>query len=237
MHKSIKINEHIYSYIWQGMGNNCNTVFFPKILNNHKSHLIIDPGHTKNEFNINCFQSLVQAIQADGFDIEDTGMIINTHSHADHCQSCDILSKNGSMQIAMSEEEEKFRHTGNKLLNSMFGIVSPEFKTTTFLKEGLLQINNYMFNIMICPGHSPGSVCLYLPQDKILITGDVVFYGSVGRTDFPGGNTEQLKESIKKLSQLEIEILIPGHSTELGNIIEGKVNIERNFRIILDYYF
>jgi len=44
--------------------------------------------------------------------------------------------------------------------------------------------------VMLCPGHSPGSVCLYLPDSKVLITGDVVFYMSVGRTDFPGGSTK-----------------------------------------------
>jgi glyoxylase-like metal-dependent hydrolase (beta-lactamase superfamily II) len=65
-----------------------------------------------------------------------------------------------------------------------------------------------------------------------LITGDVVFYGSIGRTDFPSGSLSQLKQSIDRLSQLDVECLVPGHSTELGSIIKGKQNVERNFQSV-----
>jgi len=66
----------------------------------------------------------------------------------------------------------------------------------------------------------------------VLITGDVVFYGSVGRTDFPGGSITVLKQSIEKLSKLEVEYLLPGHSTEYGSIIEGKERVELNFKAV-----
>ena len=67
---------------------------------------------------------------------------------------------------------------------------------------------------------------------KVLITGDLVFNGSVGRTDFPGGSITTLKQSIERVSQLDVEYLLPGHSTEMGSIVEGKRRVEQNFRAI-----
>jgi len=62
-----------------------------------------------------------------------------------------------------------------------------------------------------------------------LISGDVVFAGSIGRTDFPGGSPSLLRKSIDELSQLDVEYLVPGHSTEMGSIISGKDKVKRNF--------
>ena len=120
----------------------------------------------------------------------------------------------------------------------MFHIKSPEFETSLYLKEGDLELGERKLKIqvLLTPGHSPGSISLYVPEKKLLITGDVVFYGSVGRTDFPGGNTQQLRESIERLSLLDTYYIIPGHSTEMGCIVEGKKNIEQNFQAIKLYF-
>ncbi|MFQ5843213.1 MAG: MBL fold metallo-hydrolase, partial [Thermodesulfobacteriota bacterium] len=80
---------------------------------------------------------------------------------------------------------------------------------------------------------SPGSLCFYWPKKKVLISGDVVFRAGVGRTDFPGGDSNQLKRSIQRLSQLDIEVLLPGH----GEIIRGKQSVLRNFNFIRENYF
>lgn len=237
-HASVKINDMLYCYIWQGMGNNCNTVLFPNAIKGSKPHLLVDPGHTENEFRANCLESLTASMARDGFSIDDVGYIINTHCHSDHCQACEELARNNSVTIAMSREEEEFRHGGNEQLNAMFGIVTPRFNTSVFISEGKFTPDSSALNFqaLISPGHSPGSVCLYLPGDKVLITGDVVFFGSVGRTDFPGGDIRLLKKSIERLSMLDLEYLIPGHCTEMGSVIHGRQNIERNFRAI-QYYF
>jgi len=66
----------------------------------------------------------------------------------------------------------------------------------------------------------------------VLITGDLIFYGGVGRTDFPGGSITTLKQSIERLSALDVEFLLPGHSTELGSIVEGREKVERNLSAI-----
>jgi len=63
--------------------------------------------------------------------------------------------------------------------------------------------------------------------------GDVIFEQGVGRTDLPGGNGEQLKKSIGRLSSLDLELLLPGH----GDIIRGRENIDRNFSLVENIYF
>jgi hydroxyacylglutathione hydrolase len=67
----------------------------------------------------------------------------------------------------------------------------------------------------------------------VLISGDTVFYMGVGRTDFPGGDINQLGESVERLAGLDIEYLIPGH----GEVLQGKERITRNFALILDEFF
>jgi hydroxyacylglutathione hydrolase len=234
-YKHEKFFDNFYCYIWQGMGNNCNTYLFANVLPGARPHIIIDPGIIASEFREPCFDLLVSSIESDGLRAEDIGLIINTHSHADHCQADEPLVKKTNADIGLSEEEEKFRLTMGRRLDSMFGIKSPEFTTSFYLKEGDLKLganNELSLQAILAPGHSPGSICLYWSKHKALITGDVVFYGSVGRTDFPGGNTALLKESIDKLSQFDVEYLFPGHSTEYGSIIAGKANVEHNFQSI-----
>lgn len=238
LYQSIKITDNLTCYQWQGMGNNCNTLVFTNILNGNKPHILIDPGHIDNEFREKCFDHLIKALETDGCNIKEVGMVINTHSHTDHCEANVVMAQNGGVQIAMSKEDDVFRTTDGKKLDAMFGIKTPQFETTTFLKEGDLNLGDgkLELQLMLTPGHSPGSLCFYLPLHKILITGDVVFYGSVGRTDFPGCSTEALGKSIERLSKLDVETLIPGHSTDLGSVIRGKKNVEKNFMAIRMYF-
>lgn len=233
-HSSVKPVDGLYCYIWQGRGNNCNSCLFTDVLRGERRHVLIDPGHANNEFAETCFDYLVMAMGKDGFRVEDIGLVINTHSHPDHCEASEIVVERSGAWITMSEEEDEFRNTMGRKLFSTLGIRLPEFVPSFYLKEGDLNLGaeNGRVNLQIfnAPGHSPGSVCLYWSEQKILITGDVIFYGSIGRTDFPSGSLSQLKRSIERLSQLDVECLIPGHSTELGSIIQGKQNIEHNFQ-------
>ena len=196
---------------------------------------MIDPGHTVNELNEDCFSYLTKAIEADGFKLDDIGLIINTHSHSDHCEANESIIRKSKAKVTLSQEEEEFRQTLGKKMCSMFGVKPPQFTPFFYLKEGNLSLgdsNKIELQILHTPGHSPGSICLYWPDNKLLITGDVVFYGSIGRTDFPGGSIIELKKSIDKLSKLDVEYLVPGHSTELGSIIKGKKNVEHNFQAV-----
>jgi hydroxyacylglutathione hydrolase len=234
-YKSVKLADNLHCYIWQGRGNNCNSCLFADVLRGEHPHVLIDPGHNSNESREACFSYLTKAIETDGFKIEDIGLIINTHSHMDHCGANDVIIEKNSASVAISEEEETFRNTLGQRMYSMFGEKPPIFKPFFYLKEGTLNLgtqNKLDLQVLLTPGHSPGSICLYWSAQKILITGDVVFFGSIGRTDFPGGSMSELKKSIDKLSQFDVEYLVPGHSTEYGDIIKGKQNVQRNFQAI-----
>ena len=231
--------DNLHCYLWYGHGNNCNSCLFTNVLEGNRPHILIDPGHTFNEMQEDCLNSLREAIKIDGFSIDDVGLIINTHSHIDHCEANDTLSRKHPIRIAMSKSEEDFRHTLGDRMNTMFGVESPKFTTSLYLQEGILALGKEKkkleLQVLITPGHSPGSVCLYWPVKKVLITGDVLFFGSIGRTDFPGGQLSALKASINRLSQLDIDTIVPGHNTELGDIIKGK-NVHRNFQAIKTYF-
>lgn len=234
-YQSVKTADNLYCYIWQGRGNNCNTCLFVNVLRGERPHIIIDPGHISNEFREPGFDSLVKAIEKDGLRIEDVGLIINTHTHPDHCQANEVLVQKSQAMVTLSKEEDEFRRTIGERLYTMFGAKNPQFSPFFYLKEGNLSLgtkNKVNLQVLVTPGHSPGSVCLYWQENKVLITGDIIFYGSIGRTDFPGGSLSQLKKSIDRLSELDVAYLIAGHSTEFGSIVQGKQNVKRNFQAV-----
>ena len=237
-HNSIRLQNNVYCYIWQGMGNNCNTTVITGVLKGDKPHIIIDPGHIINEANEDCLSSLEEGMAADHIKIDEVGLIINTHSHPDHCQSNEMIVNRSGASVTLSKEEDDFRNTIGERMYTMFGMKAPRFNALFHLKEGDVDLgkDSFKVQVILTPGHSPGSVCLYLPDTKILITGDVIFYMSVGRTDFPGGNTLMLKKSIEKLTDLDVEYLVPGHNTEPNGIIRGKDMIKRNFAAVQMFF-
>jgi len=246
LHRSRKLFDNLFCYIWQGHGNNSHTYLFPNVLRGERPHVIIDPGFLVNETYEGCFDSLTEAMENDDFEIEDIGLVINTHTHPDHCQATETIvekstARDGKGKINQAvvaltrEEDDYYRMTGERMF-SMFGMKAARLDPLIYLVEGDLSLgkDDRQMNLKIfqTPGHSPGSICIYWPDKKVLITGDLVFFGGVGRTDFPGGSITTLKQSIEKVSQLDVEYLLPGHSTELGSIVEGKKRVEQNFRAV-----
>ncbi len=92
-------------------------------------------------------------------------------------------------------------------------------------EEELLTIGPFVFNILETPGHSPGSVSFYLEKESIVFSGDALFAQSIGRTDLPGGNQQQLLESIhQKLLELPEETVVAcghGPTTTIGQEMDG----------------
>ena len=232
-HKSVKLAEYFYCYVWQGRGNNCNSILWPSVLRGERPHVLIDPGHVRNEVGEPCFDSLAETMGKDGFKMEDVGLVIGTHSHPDHIEAIEpVVAKSGAL-FTLSREEDEFYRTMGQAFFQAFGGSAPQVNPFFYLKEGDLSLgaknNKVAVKVLLTPGHSPGSLSLYLENDKILVSGDVVFAGSVGRTDFPGGSPSLLRKSIDGLSQLDAEYLVAGHGTEAGSIIAGKDKVKRNF--------
>jgi hydroxyacylglutathione hydrolase len=108
----------------------------------------------------------------------------------------------------------------------------------TFTEDGLLDDERLdgdgtELELIPSPGHSPDSVCFYDRKEKVLVCGDVIFCQNTGRVDLPGGNADELKQSIERLSQLPIEYLLPGHM----NIVTGAEEVGRNFDFVKEYVF
>src|SRR4030043_1548767 len=203
----MKIEKNLYAYLWQNpYENNCNTYLI-----RGEVTVLIDPGHSRHVPN------LFHQMEGDGISPEEISLIILTHSHPDHFEGLEaFLDK--PVKIAMHPEEERYLLESGKLLFEMMRQPLPKFRIDFYLKEGKLPRGGNRFDILQTPGHSPGSLSIYWPERKALFTGDVVFNGGIGRTDFPEGDPKALMESIERLSQLETEMLLPGH----GEILLGR---------------
>ena len=94
-----------------------------------------------------------------------------------------------------------------------------DFAPDILLQEGDLNVGDLRFQVIHTPGHSPGSVCLYWSDKKVLFTGDVVFNQGVGRTDLPGGNGQKLKQSILTISRLDVDYLLSGHGVGRPDLV------------------
>ncbi len=218
----MKLEKDLYVYLWKNAyDNNCNTYVI-----GGEMTVLIDPGHSK------FVKQLFYQMEEEGLSPGAVDLIMTTHSHPDHLEGLEtFLDKPAKM--AMSEEEERYLLESGKLLFEMMGQPLPKFRIDFYLKEGKLNLGEKSFDIIQTPGHSPGSLSIYWPERKALFTGDVVFYGGIGRTDFPEGDSKALMESIERLSQLETEILLPGH----GEIVLGRDAVIENFETIRQSFY
>jgi glyoxylase-like metal-dependent hydrolase (beta-lactamase superfamily II) len=138
-----------------------------------------------------------------------------------------------TIKIGLHKKEIEFLKGDGGELYGLFGINVPRMQVNFPMDEGDVILGDQTFKIILAPGHSPGSIGLFWPEQKALFCGDVIFDQSVGRTDFPGGNGAFLKKSIISFSELDLEWLLPGHM----GIVSGKSSIRDNFNIIIQSIF
>jgi len=143
--------------------------------------------------------------------LEDFKQLVNTHAHFDH------VGGNGyfvNAKVSIHEKDAPVLEKGDMELSQadfFEGKIQPR-PVDKKLKEGdKVKLGNLEFEVIHTPGHTLGSICLYNPAKKILISGDTVFSDGVGRTDVPGGDPEALEQSLQKLAKLKVEIILPGH--------------------------
>ena len=151
--------------------------------------------------------------------------LLNTHCHLDHIFGNRFVQKQYGLPLHLHRMEKPVLDRGpesGKLWQMPFDNFDGEFK---YIDEGdQIQLGNDRLDVLFTPGHSPGHIAFYSKDGKFIISGDVLFNGSVGRTDLPGGDFTLLEESIKtKLYTLPEDVVVyPGHgdTTTIGDEIK-----------------
>ena len=149
-------------------------------------------------------------------------LLLNTHCHLDHIFGNRFVHKKYGLSLHLHSLEKpvlEYGPTSGQAWGLPFDNYDAEL---VFIDEGqTVRIGDEELEILFTPGHSPGSISFYSKAHKFVIAGDVLFQGSVGRTDLPGGNFTILEESIKtKLYTLPEDVIVhPGHgdSTTIGD--------------------
>ncbi|MBT8218720.1 MAG: MBL fold metallo-hydrolase [Bacteroidia bacterium] len=147
--------------------------------------------------------------------------LINTHCHIDHIYGNQYIAEKYDLPLESHRGEIPVLEAAPQIA-MMYGLkANPSPPITKFLDEGdQLTFGNTTLDVLFTPGHSPASISFYNAADKILISGDVLFQGSIGRTDLPGGNYDLLINNIKtKLLTLPDDVVVySGHgpSTSIG---------------------
>jgi glyoxylase-like metal-dependent hydrolase (beta-lactamase superfamily II) len=183
-------------------------------------HVVIDPGHvTTPALGEAGLQGLRDEMERDGIDPDAIGLVLLTHCHPDHSEAASVIREQTGALVAIHEAEAG-------IYSQLGGTVD------LLLGEGNLDLGTdspVRLTVFHSPGHSPGHTTIYWPAEKVLIAGDLIFYRSTGRVDLPGGNPEALRNSIARLSELEIDYVLCGHPYGHPGIIEGGDEVRRNF--------
>jgi hydroxyacylglutathione hydrolase len=172
--------------------------------------IVVDPGDDVSK--------IVDILKRHGLT---TKMIVITHAHIDHI--------GGAQKLRAITGAPVYMHEADKMLSDRLdiqagwlGMKTPEDPGIDIpAHEGdILRVGSVEAQVLHTPGHTQGSISLYLPKENKVIAGDTLFEGSVGRTDLPGGDTDQIKQSIReKLYTLpDSTIVFPGHgeTTSIG---------------------
>ncbi len=195
-------------YVFGGVGYDSNIYLID-------GEIIIDTGTG------DYFPEIKNEIISMGFDPAEIHTIVNTHSHFDHSGGCKKFRDwlKGKAIIAIHGNDRSALEHGETLAE-MFG-TTPKVVTVdvSLSDKDVLRTKHFNLEVIHTPGHTPGSVCLYDKKKKVLFSGDTLFEDGFGRTDYPGGSDEEMIRSLKRLSRLDAEYLLPGHGNpKIGGI-------------------
>ncbi len=184
-----------------------------------KRALVFDPGEDADRINayLNDKNLIVEAI-------------LLTHGHFDHITGVAKLARLTNAKVYMSEQEKELSMSESMNCSAMFGhsvTLCPDFLVRN---QETLEFLDTTIKVIATPGHTKGSVCYYIEDSQLLITGDTLFFESYGRTDFPTGSDMQLEQSIEMLlSTLPIDVAVyPGHGIKTTIGYERRNNPYRN---------
>ena len=181
---------------------------------------VIDPG---------CFDTAEEKILSDFILQKNLSIkyLINTHCHIDHIFGCNFIKVNYNPKFLIPEEDLPLLENSTKQ-SEVFGLeIQPPPKPNEFItEETKIKLNDSELIFLFTPGHTPGEFCIYCENEKILIAGDVLFKGSIGRTDLWGGDYDTLINSIQtKILTLPDDVVVySGHGEETTIGAEKKTN-------------
>lgn len=196
------------------VGTNC----YCLINKDSKEAIVVDPGD-KGEM-------IAEQIRKNDLVLK---AILLTHGHFDHIKGADALrAETGARIYALDAEQRLLMDPSLNLSNSMGGFGGGyTVAADEFVRDGdILELAGFSIRCIATPGHTAGGVCYYIASENLLISGDTLFAGSVGRTDFPTGSMSELIKSAKeKLLVLpDNTIVLPGHGEETTIADEKKYN-------------
>ena len=168
-----------------------------------KNAVVIDPAHTR----------VAEELQKLGLQAE---YVLLTHCHFDHVGGVELLQEKGA-KVICSAAEKPLVGTGAALFE-MAGMPPVEYVVNQTLEDNEeVILCGMMIKMLLTPGHTKGSCCYLVTENeggRYLFTGDTLFYDSIGRTDFPTGNLEDMRKSLRRLAALEDMPVYPGHNDE-----------------------
>lgn len=163
--------------------------------------------------------ALDRDLETQGSSLESITDVVLTHCHIDHIGGVMPLLEVGSPKLYLHKAEAEPINSGDMspTLGNTFGADLPPFKIDVILEEGsLIDFGDIRLKVFHTPGHSAGSIVMKVEGSGILFTGDTLFPGgSFGRVDFPTGDSHKLVESLRRISEMEFEIGLPGHMSAM----------------------
>lgn len=191
------------------------------LVSDRKTAILIDPAYGNQEES----EMLKKFVKENYIRIL---TVIATHTHADHIMGVKrVMDIFPDASFLMHHEGLFFYHMANDH-SVIMGFEKQEFPSPSqFVRDGeIVKVSDIQLEVLVTPGHAPGSICLYNKKDNLLFTGDVLFRESIGRTDMWGGSLNTLKKSIfEKLFTLPPEtVVLPGHGDQTTIDYEQKHN-------------
>ena len=153
--------------------------------------------------------------------------VLLTHGHFDHIMAAKEIRERYGVPVYAHKDEEALLEDPSLNLSGMAGTGSYSMKADVLVKDGNEpEIPGFKVKVIHTPGHTAGSCCYYFPEDKVLISGDTLFYGSCGRTDFPTSSGRDMRESLRRLvNELpEDTAVYPGHDSQTTIANEKRFN-------------
>lgn len=179
-----------------------------------KEGIVIDPGGDADD--------IISKIEELGLKIK---YIVLTHAHGDHIAGVEELKSYTKAKVAIHKDDEPLIKDGTKNLSSMMAMGTVEFTPDILLDEGdKITFGNIEANVIHTPGHTPGGICIKIEDN--LFSGDTLFAGSIGRTDFEYSSFDDIMHSIReKLLALPDETKVyPGHGPTTTLKMEKQIN-------------